>query len=196
MQDLLVEAMRRSGRRLPVTYHTWARALVVAQSTPHTAIFPLARSPERDVRFSWLIPLYAQHYTVFAREANAISGATAERLSRFRVAIVRGSPAAEMLARHRIDHILLEPDYAKAIARVLDGSADAVAGPGPIVQGVMAELGVTLADALTLDESTVWLGGSLDTTPAMVADLAAAIKKMRADGTYRNLLERYKLRAP
>src|SRR5579871_4635346 len=54
----LVRVMgERMGRKVTVDFYPWARAVHLASQGGDVGLFPLARTPERENDFRWLLPL-------------------------------------------------------------------------------------------------------------------------------------------
>jgi len=70
-QDLAVAMAQRLGRPTQVTYLPWARAVRTVEQGDHYGIFPLARTPDREARFRWLVPLMAALWPLHAGHGGA-----------------------------------------------------------------------------------------------------------------------------
>jgi hypothetical protein len=54
----IIEAMsKKLGRRADISFYPWARAVKMTGDGPSYGVFPLARTPDREANFRWLVPL-------------------------------------------------------------------------------------------------------------------------------------------
>src|SRR6478609_9328933 len=83
--ELVVQMAARMGRQSEVGFYPWARAVRMAQDGETFGVFPLARTPDREQKFHWLIPLAHVRYTFFGRGGTELGNLDALRQARIGV---------------------------------------------------------------------------------------------------------------
>lgn len=194
MVDLVDEAARSSGTSLRIDFYPWARAVALAQAGPQTLIFPLARTPERERRFTWVLPLYVQDYVVIAaRETAFVEKGLAPST---RVGLIRGTTLARDLPALRGRPVSDERDYSDLFRKLDEGMIDAIVGPVAIVRASMKLIGRDPADyrfGPTLGSFELWVAASIDSRAERLAPLKAQLRAQHRDGRYESLLRLYGL---
>jgi ABC-type amino acid transport substrate-binding protein len=192
----LVEALCRRMELAPdLAFVPWRRALFMATTMPHTAIFPLTRLPEREARFRWLAPLYKENYIFMALHGSGFDVARPQDMTGKRIALLRGAAQSAMLGELGFRR-LEEASSIDEIHRILlAGMADAVFGERSIIHSSLRMRGEEKHFQLSppVRSTTAWLAGSLDFSEAEVRRFRAAMAELVADGTQRMIFRRYGL---
>lgn len=68
----------------------WRRALYLATTMQHTAIFPLTRLAEREAKFRWLAPLYEENYIFMAQLGSGFDVQQPQDMTGKRISLLRG----------------------------------------------------------------------------------------------------------
>ncbi|MCJ8519353.1 ABC-type amino acid transport substrate-binding protein [Pseudorhizobium tarimense] len=66
--DQLKAMIEEIGRPYDIQIMPWARAIALAETQPMHCVFAAARTPEREGRFKWVIPLFVNRSILVARE--------------------------------------------------------------------------------------------------------------------------------
>ncbi len=83
--EIVQEILRRIGRSDAISMVPWARGYELAQSDINTALFSTTRVPERESLFSWVGPLYHQHWGFYRWKGSGVEAAdlkAAKRVAR------------------------------------------------------------------------------------------------------------------
>lgn len=195
MVDLVSEAVRRSGATLKIEYYPWARAVAMAQAGPETLIFPLARTPERERVFSWILPLYSQRYVVLAPRATKLA-ADGGIPPNARVGVIRGTTLIKDIPALAGKRILGGRDYQNLFRMLDEKMIEVIVGPASIVQASMKLIDREAGDyriGATLGRFELWLAASRDLPAQHISALEEATRSLRRDGTYERLLRRHEL---
>jgi polar amino acid transport system substrate-binding protein len=194
---LLIELLQLLGLELGLElqpqYYPFARASLLAQRGPRTAIAPLARTPEREGQYRWLLPLFTQRYVLLARAERWLALQALPSLRELRVAALRGSVSPPRLRALQYLNVSEEGSYEHLLRRLDEGSADLIYGSQPLFIGALRSSGRALRDyqlGPVLDELGVWLGGSPDFEEADAQALRAAMERLRRSGAYTRFLQK------
>ncbi|RZI98042.1 MAG: transporter substrate-binding domain-containing protein, partial [Rubrivivax sp.] len=88
--ELVLLMAQQIGRSTQVSYYPWARAVQLTERSTNIGIFPLARTPDREKRFQWLVPLLTVRYALVTLATDRRMGVSDMRSRR--VGVLRGSP--------------------------------------------------------------------------------------------------------
>lgn len=86
---------------------SWARAVEDVETKPWTAIFGMARTPQREDKFRWVGPIAHLKLGLVARYDSGIEINGMEDVKKYRIAAIRSSAPVQILTR---DYGILEDD--------------------------------------------------------------------------------------
>ena len=190
--ELVLLMAQQLGRSTQVSYYPWARAVQLTERSDSVGIFPLARTPDREKRFQWLVPLMTARYVL-------ITPATDHRLNlaqlrTLRVGVLRGSPIVRNLQAEQFTTLIDGKDYKDLLRMLVNGSLDAVYAGAPMLDAAMSEYGYThqqFTTHLALGEARLYIAAS----PGLVPDEARlwqkAYQQLEGDGSVERLRRRY-----
>lgn len=191
----LVQLMAQQiGRPGAVSYYPWARAVRLAEHSDHIGIFPLARTPDREKRFQWLVPLMTVRYAL-------ITPASERRLSLaelrpLRVGVLRGSPILRNLQAEHFTKISEGKDYKDLLRMLVHGSLDVVYAGAPMLGAAMDEYGYARSQFTTqqtLGEAVLYMAASLGLADEEARLWQSAYQQLEKDGSVERLRRRYGL---
>jgi polar amino acid transport system substrate-binding protein len=191
-QELVQLMAQQLGRPAAVSYYPWARAVVLAERGDHIGVFPLARTPDREKRFQWLIPLMTVRYVL-------VTTATDRRLSlgqlrTLRVGVLRGSPIIRNLQAERFTILIEGKDYKDLLRMLVGGSLDAVYAGGPMLDAAMDEYGYgrqQFTVQQSLGEARLYMAASPGLAPEEAQRWQKAYQQLEDDGSVERLRRRY-----
>jgi polar amino acid transport system substrate-binding protein len=190
--DLAMAMAQRLGRPQEVTYVPWARAVRMAEQGPNVGVFPLARTPDREANFQWLVPLMTVRYGLYTLATE--SRLELEQLRPLRVGVLRGSPIAANLRAERFKTIIEAKDYRDLLRLLRARTLDAVYAGTPMLEAAMDEYGQArplFVLQTTLGEATLYMAASLHADAAETQRWVAAYRQLEDDGTVMRLRRRY-----
>ena len=199
--DVLTEAARRAGLAIEIHFQPWARGMAETRAGRIDAIFPAFRTPERETILAFPDEtLLDESVTWFVRAESPIEvGPDLAGARGHRIALVNrtslGVRFDEALKNGLFTEIETVPDTTSAVRTLAGGRVELIAGYD---QGIWAE-----AEQLGLKDRLRKLTPPIERAPAYLAftrarDLGAenkvfeaALKSMKDDGTYQQILNRY-----
>ncbi|MBI3349260.1 MAG: transporter substrate-binding domain-containing protein [Burkholderiales bacterium] len=190
--ELVLLMAQQLGRSTQVNYYPWARAVQLTDRSDRVGIFPLARTPDREKRFQWLVPLMTARYVL-------ITPATDRRLSlndlrTVRVGVLRGSPIVRNLTAEHFTTLVEGKDYKDLLRMLVDGGLDAVYAGAPMLDAAMGEYGYTRRQFTTqqsLGEARLYMAASLGLAPEEAQLWRKAYQQLVDDGSVERLRRRY-----
>lgn len=194
LHEIVLELGRRTGIPVAVRFVPWRRAVFLSTSNSRTAIFPLTRSPEREHRYRWLVPLYHEHFLFMARKGGAFNIDHPVRSKQLRVGVLRGSLMIPHLKDLGYVNVVEASTVHESLRFLQRGIVDAVMGDRNIYHASLkGKAPERYAMSEPIRQTTTWLGGSLDFSDADAALFRQALDDMTADGHYARILRKYSL---
>ena len=190
--DLVMAMAQRLGQTTTVQYLPWARAVRMTEQGEHYGVFPLARTPDREARFQWLVPLMAVRYGLYTLATE--SRLELDQLRGMRVGVLRGSPIAAHLKAERFTTLIEAKDYRDLLRQLREHALDAVYAGTPMLEAAMDEYGqprMLFVLQTTLGEATLYLAASLRLDAAEAQRWVGAFRQLEEDGTVARLRHRY-----
>lgn len=191
-QELVEVMAQRLGRQAVVSYVPWARAVRMAEQGPHHGIFPLARTPDREARFQWLVPLMTVRYGLYTLATE--SRLEMDQLRELRIGVLRGSPIAANLRAERFKTIVEAKDYRDLLRLLREQALGGVYAGTPMLEAAMDEYGqprTLFVLQATLGEATLYMAASLGLDAAEAQRWVAAYRQLDEDGTVARIRRRY-----
>lgn len=190
--DLAVLMGERIGRSVQVGYYPWARAVRLAEQGDHFGIFPLARTPDREQRFQWLVPLMTVRYVLVTRATDR--RLSLSQLRKLRVGVLRGSPIVNNLRAEHFTTIIDTKDYKDMLRLLVSGTVDAVYAGGTMLEAAMGQFGYARQQFTvheSLGEAVLYMAAS----PGLAAEEAQrwqkAYQSLQEDGSVERLKRLY-----
>lgn len=190
--DLAVAMARQLGRPGRVSYVPWARAVHMVEQGGNYGVFPLVRTPEREVRFQWLVPLMVVRYGLYTLATRA--PLSLDELRPLRVGLLRGSPIGAHLKAEGFQSLLSAKDYKDLLRLLREGTIDAIYASTFMLEAAMDALGQPRSDyalRATLGEGTLYMATSLSLDADEVRRWLAAYQALDENGTVAQLRRRY-----
>ncbi|MBH9554151.1 substrate-binding periplasmic protein [Inhella gelatinilytica] len=193
--DLAQELARRLGRKDPVRFLPWARAVRLTAVGEPFGIFPLARTPDREEQFRWLIPLTRVKYTLITRQQDRRDW-TIDSLKSARVVILRGSPIGQHLKEAGFSSIGEATHYWDMLRLLDEGLVQAIYAGEPMLKAAARESQRDWSqyrEVGHLGEATLYMACALSIPPIEVERWMQAYQAAELDGTVARLRQRYGL---
>lgn len=199
--DVLTEAARRAGLSIDFHFLPWARSMAETRAGRIDAIFPAFRTPERESILAFPEEtLLEQSVNWFARADSRIEiGPDLKGARGHRIALVNrtslGARFDQALKDGTFGEVETVPDTTSAVRTLTAGRVELIVG---FDQGMWAE-----AEQLGVKDRIRELTPPVDQAPSFLAftvarDMSAqsravdaALRSMKEDGTYQQILARY-----
>jgi len=197
--DLLLEMFERAGiqkQRHDIIVTPWATGYAAIQNTPGAVLFSTVRSPARNNEFAWVGPIGVSNIVLVARRDRAINVANGKNFNAYEYGVVKNSSGDEALKAagtdpQRLIYLNSPLNAAHMLAR---GRVDAWAFERTVSFWVLQSLGYRAQDfkiVHAFDKHKYYYAFNLDTAPALIAKLQAALDSIANDGTLTSIVEGY-----
>lgn len=182
------------GRPMRMAFYPWARAVRMTEGGPNYGVFPLARTPDRESQFKWLIPLAHVNYTFFAPSGSSLDLNDLDALRTQRVGVLRGSPIIKNLQAEKFIHIVQAKDYKELLRLLQEGIIAAAYAGAPMLRAAIDEFNFKPQDfrsGLSLKSAELYMAASLAVDPAEEERWRQAYRELQLDGTVARLQRKY-----
>lgn len=174
----------------------WARGFNTVVEKPNTVLFGTARTEEREDKFLWVGPATPSNHGIFARKADEHSFTDLDYLNDYRVATIREDVAEELTLAGGVQKSqLMRQSQTVPIIRALErGRADFWAYNIQVGWHMLNKQNVAHKYEVvhTLREGDNYIAVNPDSDPDTVQALRDALAKVKASGTYDNILDSYR----
>lgn len=196
--DLLREMAREAGHDVQLEIMPWMRAYRTVKQAPGSALYSIARSPDREALFKWVGPIAPRRIMLYAqtqRQEVAIAGR--QDLPRYRHAVLSGSSAASQLQQMGVPTAQMEYGHSDEVnlKKLLLGRADTVVMLDWAMrwqQKLQQVDAARIRPVWTVDQRyQYWFAFNKDTDPAVLRSLQQALDRLRTDGRLAELKHRY-----
>ncbi|GHF98948.1 substrate-binding periplasmic protein [Thalassotalea marina] len=179
----------------------WARAYNIAQNTENTFIFSMLRSKDREQLFQWVGHVYTIQAYLAALSNKNISIASIEDAKKFKIGVTRDALAETYLKKLGFinnKNMYASPTYSALWHNLLNGHTDMTFTNHIIWAPQVEKAGINPSEiALVLKvkdfDSQMYLAASNTTDPSLVNKVKISLEKIKADGRYDKILEKWQL---
>lgn len=194
--DLVREMMMDLSHPVAFEMYPFSRGLLKVQTTSNIAFFIVAWREERDKTIKWVGPLISSGVYVYKHKDNPDSIKTLEDLNKLPfIGVGRGNADHTYLSDLGFRNIYPTNDHLVSLQMLASDRIDATPMSELVLPEVAKKAGIDLSSIqktdLKLYDSTLYLGFSLDTSDEEVARWQTALDKLKADGRYDRLYQKY-----
>ena len=189
--DLLHEMALRAGHSGAVQVVPLRREIEILRIN-NDALGVLARVPDREAHYRWIVPLLREHALVITSAGSHVDISTLDAARRLRVGVLLGGPAESAARRFGFTHIEATTSVANNARKLAVGRLDALV----VLGGVAAVKDVAgksqrWRDGVVLETTAIYLTGNPGFDAARAQAWQAAFKTMRQDGSYQRIVGHY-----
>ncbi|MCX2862360.1 transporter substrate-binding domain-containing protein [Paucibacter sp. PLA-PC-4] len=197
--ELLRLIAAETGLPLDIEVMPWPRAQQGASQTPASLLFSLTRTPERETQFQWVGPISPRRIMIYRlNQRTDIQLSSLHQLQGHRIGVVRDSAAARQLLADGLrpeEHLEWALDDESNLRKLLAGRMSLLLMLDWAAAWHLRRLQLpsdTLSAVLPHDtDKSYWYGLPPDSDPALVKRLQTALDRIRRDGRYAQLRQRY-----
>lgn len=189
------EIQARTGSQDAIQVLPWARGYQAALNEPNVVLFPTTRSAAREALFQWVGPVNTAISAFFAKrgaglrisdlaDAKAVSG----------ILVPRGWYMHDQLVKLGFNNLEPTNTPEQMVAMLVNGRAPLMYAMQTGIAGLLAQSGVRLTDVepvFVMDKAQGYFAFSLKTPPEVVRQWQSALDRMKQDGSFATIYERW-----
>ncbi|WP_410498233.1 substrate-binding periplasmic protein [Chitinibacter sp. S2-10] len=190
--DLVMEMAKRVGYKGKIEIQPYPRALKSGSEGSSVLVFPVARNPEREQKFKWITELTEDEIIVVANRNSTFDISSLEAVKNLRIGVLRsavGDIVASKQAFPGIERVAKEEFNAKKLSH---GRIDVWIGVWNAILIAQRNAGLSRKDlrrGVVIHRATAQLAASPDFSDAEAKKWQDALKAMKADGTYKRIID-------
>jgi polar amino acid transport system substrate-binding protein len=191
--EIVREAGTRAGVALEFSFLPWERAQLEVQTRNDVLIIPFTRTPSREAQYQWVAPVLEFH-TVLVTLADPPS--SLEQARRLVVGYVRGTSFKDEAQQGGFAYVEESNDDLTNARKLKLGRIGAWITTDLMARGVYRQAGFDPAELKYGPDlgpvKISYVAASHDFPKEIAGRIAAGINQMRADGSYQEIVKRYR----
>jgi len=194
--EVAQEIAERVGNDPELHYASWSRVYKTIQSKSDRLLAPIARTPQREDKLSWVVPVFPDRMVVMTYGEDAEELTLEEAAKTGVVGVQQDSLMHELAQKRGIDSSNLDVsgDTVTPARKLAAGRIDAWLVLESMAMNSMKQEGIDPGPARigeVIKEFTIYIGGSPDLSEDVKQEWRDAFEAMKDDGTYEKILAKY-----
>ena len=176
-----------------IEVYPWARAYKMALKKPHTFIFSMAKTPERENKFEWIgaVATYQMGFVKLTQRAD-INITTSEQAKQYKVAVQRDDLSAKQLSERGYT-IIYTSDITRSYQLLISGKVDLIVDDKNYIAAMAEQLAqdeqnFTFAHSIDFLAMKGYLAANKNTDPRYIKALKDAFEDVAKSETYRKVM--------
>lgn len=183
----LVEALlTKSGHQIydnTIQLLPWARGYSSVLNEPHSMIYSMVRSPEREALFQWVGPVGKIRLGIIAKKSTRIQVTSPSVLQRYKIATIPDTASEKALLELGFPLEKLErfANRTSQLRKLKENRVDAIAFSIEAAFFLLEELGSDISEyevVYVLKESDLYFAFNKETNPNIIANLNETLKTL------------------
>ncbi|KVX01136.1 substrate-binding periplasmic protein [Shewanella frigidimarina] len=194
--DIIQAMMLHTQQTANIEMYPFNRAFQLLKSQPNTALFVIAKRPEREVNMKWVGPIISSGVYFYQKRNSGLSLADLEDLKRVRnVGVVLGNADHTYLDDQGFTNLSTDKSQLQSLKMLSYGRVD-VAPMSELVMPFLAkaadiDINSIERTPIKLYDSTLYIAFSNDTTDEAVALWQQAFDELKSSGIYQTIYQDY-----
>jgi polar amino acid transport system substrate-binding protein len=187
--------MRDADLPFTIEMMPWARAIALAETQPRHCVFAAARTPDREPRFKWVVPLFLDVNILVRHAASAANPATMDEAKQFTIGTHREDYTENVLKRLAFPKIDLSADLDATLRKLLGQRIDMM----PMSEGVYAKLkteGMPIERVMAFSQQQLGMACNKDIPDSEISRMQAGLDALIRQGGQKAILSRYGINTP
>lgn len=192
--EVAQELAYRVGQSDKLTFMPWGRVYRKVQKGPDVLLAPIARTPQREDKLNWVVPVFPDRMVLFSYGEDAEAKNLAAAAETGPIAVQKGSLMHELAEKRGIENLAVTAKIGSIARKIAAGrvkywlSLESLAVFSLIDEGYDPD---KLVAGEVISEFTVYIGASPDVGEARMQPWREAFEAMKADGTYDAIMAKY-----
>ncbi|MDO1582331.1 substrate-binding periplasmic protein [Rhizobium oryzicola] len=167
-----------------------ARALALAETLDQFCFFGAGRLAERETRFKWVSPLFADATLLVANSHTSVHPATLADAKSMTIGTQRDTAIATILQNSGFRRLDLSSSFELTLAKLMERRIDLMTIRAATYRKLKREF-QPLRAVLTLTDQEFGIACNKNIPDKVIAKLRAGLDRIRADGTMRSIFTKY-----
>lgn len=195
----IVQALLRDlGIQSAITTLPWARAYKIAENTPNTIIYTIARSEDREDRFAWIGVIATGRAYLFSLKSKGLTFNSLDETAPYIIGAARNDIRSNLLRQKGLTNLDMVVDSRMNAVKLLKHRIDLWAENELAAVHTIRSLGhdpdKILAKSFSLEtgpEHKGYLAMSLKSDPGLIKALTQALMRFKTTDAFQEIQKRY-----
>ncbi|CDZ25317.1 ABC transporter substrate-binding protein [Neorhizobium galegae] len=187
--------MQDAGTPYTLEIMPWARAIAMAETQSMHCVFAAARTPEREPRFKWVVPLFVDRNILVRHAGSKVAATTLEEAKQYTVGTHRADYTEGLLKSSGFRKIDLSANVDTTLRKLLQDRIDMM----PMSEGVYQKLkadGTPIEKVILFTEQHLGIACHPNVPDDLIARMQAGLDRLIKDGIQTAILKRYGIGEP
>ncbi len=196
IHDVVLEIIKRNQYKNKIEFIPWARARFEAENNPDIVLIPLARTKEREEKYTWLLHVLDDPYVIVALKESKVDISTLESSKKLKIGILTGSVADALLRELGFTNLEVASNDVQNVKKLKLGRIDAWVAPLSGLSQYKKDADMDRKDMRVGAELTVlreYVGASKALDKEQVLRWQKTFAEMKKDGSYQAIMKKYGL---
>ena len=145
--EIVKSIINKLGENITIEVSPWAKAYETLLVEPDTALYSMARTPERENLFMWVGPIGSYENWLYAKKGSNVRVSSLDDAKTVKgIAVVKDEAGQQKLAQQGFINFVYTDSTADGLKKLVAGQADLWLGTGADVELVAKKAGVNPAD--------------------------------------------------
>jgi polar amino acid transport system substrate-binding protein len=141
--EIVKGIINKLGENITIEVMPWAQAYDIVLSEPDTALYSMARTPERENLFMWVGPIGSYENWLYAKKGSSTRVSNLDEAKTVNaIAVVKDEAGQQKLAQQGFINFVYTDSTADGLTKLAAGQADLWLGTGADVDLVAKKAGV------------------------------------------------------
>lgn len=194
--ELVRELLRREKLNAPITALPWPRAYKMAQSEVNVGIFSMVRSPEREKLFQWIGPIGDLDSKIYVKRDSTLQITSLnDARDAKHIILLREGYHAQKLEQLGFNNLVMVNNPTEGLRLLMiSNDRSILLVPSDAIPEALHRTATppdAIKSILNVMQAQVYIGFSLDTSPALVSRLQHTLDTMKSDGSFALLYQKW-----
>jgi polar amino acid transport system substrate-binding protein len=192
--EIVHEINTKTGQLKPTRMLIWSRAISECMKPGHLT-FPVARIRERDTKLQWIGPIQTVNLVFLKRKNDKRIYRDLEEFRKSRIGIITGMAGNRFLEELDFNNLIHTPNPLGMFKELFANNVDAVyylkAPSYASILGYLEKQDKDIDAVLVYQSLNLYLACSTDIPKEVVALWQAELDRMKADGRFKAIMDKY-----
>lgn len=169
-----------------ITLMNWPSAYEMALAEPNTALYSMARSPQREHLFKWVGPIGTYEKTLYAKAGSGMQVASLGAAKNAQsICVVQYDDREQLLSGLGFSNLVMKGSDTECMQALAAGEVELWLGSSDNMPYVGAEIGMlktAVTPVLEVERSEIYIAFSNSTSDKIVAEWQSALDSLKRDG--------------
>lgn len=194
--DVSQEIIKRLKLNTKIKFVPWPWARFEAETKDNIFLIPLARTPEREQNYAWIIHVLDDPYVLVALKKTKFDISTHEAAKKLKIGVLKKSVGDSLLRDMGYTKLDVSSTDSRNVSMLKLERLDAWVAPLSAIDQYREEAGIGKEDLRVGLEFTVlreYIGASKTIDKKTQKKWRNTFEEMKKDGTYKHIMKRYGL---